>query len=274
MPFTDARGRTISLHHPPQRIVSLVPSQTELLANLGLESEVVGITRFCIHPEDWKGRKQIVGGTKNVNLRRVRDLAPDLILANLEENTREDVEALDEIAPVYVTDVLDVQSALDMIRTVGELVCRKTDAADLAEHIEASFSRLSMSVPLRAAYLIWRDPYMTVGNDTFIHDIMRRTGLANVFGHHQRYPALTPEELAAASPDVVLLSTEPYPFQEKHLPEIQALLPDARLHLVDGELFSWYGSRMLETPAYLTELRQRIQSEPAPLSTRPDAAHL
>lgn len=258
MPFTDARSRTIDLPHPPRRIVSLVPSQTELLADLGLDDEVVGITRFCVHPEGWKDRKQIVGGTKNVNLHRIRDLVPDLILANLEENTREDVEALDEVAPVYVTDVQDVRGALEMIRTLGALVHRAEQAAELAARIEAGFSNLSPASPLRAAYLIWRAPFMTVGSDTFIHDVMRHAGLVNPFGHRTRYPILSPEELAAASPDVVLLSTEPYPFQEKHIPEIRALLPDAGVCLVDGELFSWYGSRMLKAPAYLTELHQRL----------------
>lgn len=254
----DARGHFFDLSTPPQRIVSLVPSQTELLAALGLDAEVVGLTRFCVHPADWKTRKPIVGGTKQVTFDRVQTLAPDLILANKEENTQEMVEALDALAPVFVTDVTDLADALAMIRHVGALVHRAEAAEALAVEIEAHFAQLPTFAPLRAAYLIWRDPYMSVGHDTFIHAMMARAGFANVFGDQPRYPAASPDALVAAHPDVVLLSSEPYPFQEKHLAEIQALLPQAAVCLVDGELFSWYGSRLLHTPAYLAALRTEL----------------
>ncbi|WP_456427383.1 ABC transporter substrate-binding protein [Rhodocaloribacter sp.] len=259
--FTDARGRTLSLDAPPRRIVSLVPSQTELLADLGLDEEVAGVTRFCIHPEGWKARKRIVGGTKNVNLERVRALAPDLILANLEENTRADVEALDAFAPVFVTDVRDVPGAAAMIRTVGRLTGRAERAETLAGGIEAGFAALAARPPLRAAYLIWRNPYMSVGRDTFIHDVMRRAGFSNVFADRTRYPEVTPEALVAARPEVVLLSSEPYPFAGKHRDELRAFLPAARIVLVDGELFSWYGSRLRRAPAYLERLRRSLDGE-------------
>ncbi len=259
--FTDARGRALALEAPPRRIVSLVPSQTELLADLGLDDEVVGVTRFCVHPEDWKARKRIVGGTKNVNIERVRALAPDLVLANLEENTRADVETLDAFAPVFVTDVRDVPGAAAMIRTVGRLTGQRERADTLAHEIEADFDALAAHPPLRAAYLIWRKPYMSVGRDTFIHDVMTRAGFENVFAAHTRYPEVTPEALAAARPDVVLLSSEPYPFAEKHREELSALVPEARIVLVDGELFSWYGSRLRRTPAYLDRLRRSLDGK-------------
>ena len=261
MPFfdcTDALGRLVRLAEPPRRIVSLVPSQTELLAALGLDAEVVGLTRFCVHPAGWKAAKAIVGGTKTVDVDRVRQLAPDLVLANKEENVREQVEALADVAPVFVTDVADVDGALRMIRDVGALVGRPAEAARLADAVAEGFGALPAWTPLRALYLIWRDPWMTVGDDTVIADVMRRGGLVNAVAGRRRYPALTDDAVRALAPEVVLLSSEPYPFAQKHVADVQALVPDARVVLVDGEPFSWYGSRLRETPAALAALRQRL----------------
>jgi ABC-type Fe3+-hydroxamate transport system substrate-binding protein len=242
------------------RIVSLVPSQTELLADLGLDEEVIGLTRFCVHPENWKARKTIVGGTKNLLPERIAALQPDLILANREENVREQVEPLAELAHVHVTDVATVDDALAMIREVGQLVGHEKRAAALAREIEAGFNALVATTgpALRAAYLIWREPYMTVGGDTFISDVMARAGLVNVFAHRTRYPEVTPEEIAALGAEVVLLSSEPYPFDENHAHELVATIPGVRVELVDGEPFSWYGSRMRLAPEYLTALRQSL----------------
>ncbi len=238
-----------------------MPSQTELLADLGLDAEVVGLTRFCVHPAGWKEEKRIVGGTKNVNLDRVRALAPDLVLANLEENTRADVEALDAFAPVFVTDVAGVDSALALVRTVGALVHRSEAAEALVGEIERGFAALRSEPPLRVAYLIWRDPWMTVGGDTFIHDVLRRASFVNVFGDRRRYPEVTAEDLAASRPDVVFLSSEPFPFREKHLAETRGVVPGVPVRLVDGELFSWYGSRMRLAPPYLAGLRAALSSD-------------
>ncbi len=254
----DALGRRVVLPAPPRRIVSLVPSQTELLADLGLDAEVVGLTRFCVHPDGWKARKAIVGGTKNVDPERVRALAPDLVIANREENVREQVEALAAFCPVWVTDVETVDDALAMTRDVGALVDRQRQAAALADAVGAGFQALPEWPPLRALYLIWRDPWMTVGHDTIIADVMARAGLDNVAGGRTRYPSLTDAEIGALGPEVVLLSSEPYPFQDKHTDEVQALAPDARVVLVDGEAFSWYGSRLLHTPDALRQLRATL----------------
>lgn len=256
---TDARGQYVTLDAPPCRIVSLVPSQTELMAHLGLDDEVVGLTRFCTHPDGWKDTKQIVGGTKQVNVQRVKALDPDMILANLEENTREIVAQMDEIAPTYVTDVRTLSDALDMIRQVGRLAGRTPEADALAAEIDAGFATLPHFRPLRTTYLIWHDPYMTVGRDTFIHDVMGRAGFVNVFGEQKRYPEITPTDLLAARPDVVLLPDEPYPFQQKHVDELRTLVAHIPIHLVDGSFFSWYGSRLLQTPAYLHQLRDAIE---------------
>jgi ABC-type Fe3+-hydroxamate transport system substrate-binding protein len=267
MPFplatSDALGRPVALPAPPRRIVSLVPSQTELLADLQLDHEVVGITKFCVLPEEWHAQKPYVGGTKDVHVERVRALRPDLVLANREENVREQVEALATFAPVYVTDVRTVEGACAMIRAVGRLVDRAdTGTADwaavIAEGIASYFAGLPAFAPLRAAYLIWREPWMSVGGDTFIHDVMARAGLANVFGARTRYPVVTPDDLRAARPDVVLLSSEPYPFKPKHAVEVRAVLPEARVERVDGQAFSWYGSRLRHTPPYLAALRAEL----------------
>jgi ABC-type Fe3+-hydroxamate transport system substrate-binding protein len=250
----------------PERIVSLVPSITELLADLGLDDEVVGLTRFCIHPAGWKERKVIVGGTKNLNLDRLARLAPDLVIANREENERDQVEAVAAFAHVHLADVATVDEGLSMIRTVGDAVGRGAEAARLADEIAARFARLAPAgAPLPAAYLIWREPFMTVGGDTFVSDVMARAGLRNVFAGRTRYPAVTVDDIAASGARVVLLSSEPYPFKDDHAAEIEAAsgVPAA---LVDGEMFSWYGSRMRLMPAYLARLRARLAArlDPAP----------
>lgn len=263
-PFStsDALGREVELPASPRRIISLVPSQTELLADLGLDDRVVGLTRFCTHPPGWKGRKQIVGGTKNVDPARVEALAPDLVLANREENVREQVEALAAFAPVYVTDVATVPEACAMIRTFGRLTGCSDAAETLARTVAEGFDRLEPATPIRAAYLIWRAPYMTVGEGTFIHDVMQRAGLTNVFGSRTRYPTVTAGDLRDAAPDVVLLSSEPYPFGDDHRAEVEQATgrPAA---LVDGALFSWYGSRLREAPAYLEALHARLRQRRA-----------
>lgn len=245
----------------PRRIVSLVPSLTEALATLGLDDETVGLTRFCVHPADWKARKTIVGGTKNVDVGRVLGLEPDLVVANREENERGPVEAIAAAGvPVWLSDIATVDEALGALQDLGRLTGRDAEAARLVARIAAGFdvTERPQDDPLRAVYLIWRDPWMTVGGDTFVHDVMVRGGLVNAFGDRARYPAVTADEIAAARPDAVLLSSEPFPFRETHVAEVQAFVPGARVVLVDGEAFSWYGPRLLTTPAVLADLRTRV----------------
>jgi len=262
---TDARDREIVLDRPPRRIVSIVPSQTELLAYLGLDETVVGVTRFCERPSHWRSEKTIVGGTKEVDVDRVAGLTPDLILANHEENTQADVEALEKLAPVFVTEVKTVTEALDMIRTIGTLTATADQTSSLAGQIIARFSRLPDFPPLRAVYLIWREPYMTVGHDTFVHDVMAWGGFENAYGDLRRYPEVTLEALAERDLDVVLCATEPFPFhkKDKFTADLRTALPEASLELVDGQPFSWYGARLLETPSYLTSLREHLPMPPS-----------
>jgi len=250
---TDALGRRLRIESPPQRIVSLVPSQTELLADLGLDDQVVGVTRFCVHPPDWRKAKTVVGGTKQIDEETAAALKPDLILANKEENTRAMVDALSAYASVYVTDVHALPDALAMIRTVGRLTGQTLQADALATDIDAAFSDLPSYSPLRAAYLIWRDPYMTVGGDTFIHDMLQRAGFVNAFGHQQRYPEVTTDDLAAASLDVLLLASEPFPFtRTRYANELREALPTC--------LLKWSTASCFHGTAAGFSTRQRISA--------------
>ncbi len=261
--FTDQLGRTIELPHTPQRIISLVPSQTELLYHLGLEEEVVGITKFCVHPEHWFRTRARIGSTKQIRKDLVRALRPDCIIANKEENVREQVEELAMDYPVWVSDIHTLDDALDMMRCIGELTGRPAEALSLTKRIEQGFNALHSSLaghlPFRTAYLIWKSPFMTVGHDTFIHDMLRRCGLYNVFGHSTRYPEISLEELQSAHCDLLLLSSEPYPFSQKHIDELRPLLPQTRVLPADGEMFSWYGSRLLQAPEYFSGLLEKLK---------------
>lgn len=255
---TDGLGRTIALKEPPKRIVSLVPSQTELLYDLGLYEEVAGITKFCIHPNNWFRTKTRVGGTKNIHAGTIHRIRPDLVIANKEENLRDEVEALAAVYPVWTSDINTLEDALHMIRSVGVLTGREVQANAMAESIRTALQQQPV-IAHDAAYLIWKEPYMTVGSDTFIHDMLSRAGFRNVFHAQTRYPQITVDDLRAAAPRYILLSSEPYPFKEKHVAELEQAIPGARVLLVDGEIFSWYGSRLLHAPAYFKSLQLLLQ---------------
>ena len=253
---TDQMGRSVGMPMPPQRIISLVPSQTELLYDLGLGERVVGITKFCVHPEEWFRTKPRVGGTKQVDMEKVRALKPDLIIGNKEENERKDIETLEREFPVWMSDVRSLHHALHMILHLGAITGTDGMAVKIMRGIEAAFAGSKKpEEPRTGAYFIWRDPLMVAGGDTFISDMMRRAGFSNVFAHRkERYAEIDPAELAAADPDVILLSSEPFPFAEKHIPEFNMICPGTPVKLVDGEYFSWYGSRLLGAPAYFAGL--------------------
>ncbi len=246
----------------PQRIISLVPSQTELLAHLGLDEHTIGITKFCVHPPGWRTSKMIVGGTKNLQMDKIKALSPDLVIANKEENTREQIEELAKIYPVWVTDVNDLDSALAMINDIGALTGTVTRAADLIRSIKTCFEEIHrLAAFINTAYLIWKDPYISVGGDTFIHDMLQRCGFNNIFKDQNRYPSLQLEDLIQRQCQLCLLSTEPYPFKEQHLQTLQQQLPQVKFKLVDGEFFSWYGSRLLAAPAYFDELIRSVRQD-------------
>jgi len=256
LPSTD------QLSSKPVRIVSLVPSQTELLHYLGLETETIAITKFCIHPIEWFRNKTRIGGTKSVDIEKIISLKPDLIIANKEENVKDQVEMLAENFPVWVTDVNNISDAYQMIHDIGALTRKENESAKLIDIIKFKFHSViqsfSTNKSIPASYLIWKDPYMTIGGDSFISNMMETAGLNNVFKDQARYPEVTVSQLEAVNCDLVLLSSEPYPFKQKHVDELQEQLPGIKIMLVDGEMFSWYGSRLLFAPEYFMELHQRI----------------
>lgn len=253
--FKDHLGRQIEFHVPPRRIVSLVPSQTELLADLGLNDRVVGITKFCVHPESWRKTKAIIGGTKQFDFTAIHALNPDLIIANKEENYEAGITELSKHYPVWISDIVTLDDALDMITQVGSMTQTESKAQELVGSIRLSFQNLSRLPELKTLYLIWRNPWMAAASGTFIHKMIGLTGLKNCIADRSRYPELTSDEIRQLNPELILLSSEPYPFKEKHIAELQKLCPAARILLVDGEMFSWYGSRLLKFPAYLKTLR-------------------
>lgn len=261
---TDQMHRTIQVPERPERIISLVPSQTELLYDLGLGERVGGITKFCVHPESWFRTKPRVGGTKKVDIEKVRALKPDLIIGNKEENERADIEALEQEFPVWMSDVRDLDGALDMIQRIGQITGTDRKAEETDRSIRSAFETLAPFTPtLSAAYFIWKDPLMVAGGDTFITDMMRRCGLVNTFGDlAERYAEITAQELAAADPDVIFLSSEPFPFTEKHILGFNMICPGTPVRLVDGEFFSWYGSRLIQAPTYFRSVLDTLRPGP------------
>lgn len=260
--FQDQMGRTVAINFPPKRIISLVPSQTELLFDLGLDKEIVGLTKFCIHPKGAMATKTKVGGTKKLNLDLIRSLAPDLIIGNKEENERQAVETLMTEFPVWMSDISNLEDAKLAITGIGEIVDRAPEAAYLNHLIAAGFSDLQVlalqqGIDKKVAYLIWKDPYMLAGRNTFINDILTINGLTNVV-HADRYPQLTLDALAELKPELILLSSEPYPFKEKHILAIQNRIPESKVLLVDGEMFSWYGSRLVKAVQYFFNWQKEI----------------
>jgi ABC-type Fe3+-hydroxamate transport system substrate-binding protein len=252
----DQMGREVRLFYPPLRIVSLVPSQTELLFDLGLRKQIVGVTKFCIYPPTARHTASVIGGTKNFDFAKIKATRPDLIIGNKEENYQEGIMELENYCPVWMSNISDLPEALNMMRRVGAITGKTHLAEPLVAEIANSFAKLaSTSALIPAAYFIWRKPYMAAASGTFIDDMLRRAGFRNVFAHLGRYPEITPEQLAAAAPERILLSSEPYPFKDKHLAEFQELCPAAEIQLVDGELFSWYGSRLRLSAAYFQQLQ-------------------
>ena len=255
-------GHTVTLPQLPQRIVSLVPSQTELLFDLGLGSRIVGLTKFCIHPKEKVKQKTKIGGTKNFKLEVIDGLQPDLIIGNKEENYEEGVTQLQEKYPVWMSDIYTLEDALQMINQLGQLTGTEIKAHELTQGIATGFDKLQPVQPaIPTAYFIWRKPYMAVGNDNFIDHMLKRCGFQNVFANLSRYPEVSREQLQAVAPKLILLSSEPYPFQEKHFAEFQEICPEAVVKVVDGEMFSWYGSRLLKAPEYLQKIVKEARAE-------------
>ncbi|MDQ3108546.1 MAG: helical backbone metal receptor [Bacteroidota bacterium] len=263
MDFTDQMQREITLENVPERIISLVPSQTELLADLGLQKEVVGVTKFCVYPMDWFRTKESVGGPKSVSTDKIRSLKPDLIIGNKEENEKKQIEELMKTENVWMSDIKTLDDACEMIRRVGELTNRKERAEEIAKEIEKRFTAFRTEIKhtpkKRVAYFIWRNPWMVAGGETFINHMLGICGFENVFAKTKgRYPEVTLKDVLDECPEIVFLSSEPYPFRDKHIAEVTAACPDSKIMLADGEYFSWYGSRLLKSPGYFSTLLSSI----------------
>lgn len=241
-----------------QRIISLVPSLTELLIDLGLADQLAGRTRFCVHPEQQVKVIPVMGGTKNPRLDKIRDARPDLIIANKEENRLQDVQKLMEDFEVEITDISTIEDALITIHQLGQKLGVANESRSLIQDIQDRLEERPDEPELRTAYLIWKDPWMTVGRDTYIHDVLGHWNMPNVFSGQQRYPKFELTDLKSYHPDLILLSSEPYPFKEKHLPQIEEACPAARVLLVEGEWFSWYGSHMKHAFGRLNFWRKAI----------------
>jgi ABC-type Fe3+-hydroxamate transport system substrate-binding protein len=244
------------------RIISLVPSLTEYLWALGLEEEVVGITKFCIHPKAWWQEKTRVGGTKKVNFKTIDTLQPTLIIANKEENTKEDIQQLQLRYDVLVTDINSLEEAYCYLLEIGQKVQREEKSLSLVSQIQTNFqSVVNIGQGGSFLYFIWKDPYFVVGPKTYIHALLTHFGLVNSC-EIERYPdlnqVLANKNLLAntefINPDYIFLSSEPFPFEAKHLEEVQALFPKSKILLIDGEICSWYGSRMLKAPEYIVQV--------------------
>jgi ABC-type Fe3+-hydroxamate transport system substrate-binding protein len=253
----DQLNRTVNIASGPMRIICAVPSLTELLFDLGVQEEVVGITKFCVHPAEEVAEIEKIGGTKNLNISKIKELVPTLIIANKEENIKEQIEELMLDFTVLVTDIHTLEDALQAIHIIGNAVNKSYVADYLIVKIKQEILQIAPSQKQNALYLIWRKPYMCAGADTYITEMMQLAGFINIMITN-RYPVITIEEMIALQPQIILLSSEPFPFAQKHIDELQPHLPNTKIIVVDGEMFSWYGSRMLHAPKYFSTLQSQL----------------
>ena len=258
--LVDQIGNTHSFETSPKRIISLVPSQTELLYDLGLECKIVGITKFCVHPYHFKSTIKTVGGTKKVHFEKIRLLQPDIIICNKEENTKEIVEELSQICPVWVTNIITIQDNFQMISDFGKLFNCRIEAQKWNDKLAFAlhnFKNYIKDKPIKkVAYFIWKDPYMVAGSDNFINELLKLNNFDNVYLNKGRYPEIELSKMILENnPDLVLLSSEPYPFKEENMVEIEKHTQNAKTVLVDGEMFSWHGSRLLKAFEYFKKLQ-------------------
>lgn len=260
--FQDQISRVLEIEKTPKRIICLVPSLTELLIDLGLEDFIVGITKFCVHPEYLKQTKTIVGGTKSIHVDALKALNPDIILCNKEENSKEIVKVCEEIAPTHVSDIYTIDDTLELIKMYGTLFSVESKALEIIEKINTELSGFKVFIKnkelKKVAYFIWRNPWMAAGNSTFINHLLQLNKFENIYQHIERYPEINLEEMKLNTQlNIIFLSSEPYPFKKEHAAELEKYTHNAKVIFVDGELFSWYGSRLLKAFDYFKTLHKR-----------------
>jgi ABC-type Fe3+-hydroxamate transport system substrate-binding protein len=274
----DATGVAFAGTRAPRRIVSLIPSTTELLCDLGLADAIAGITVYCREPGAVTRTKRRIGGEKDPDLDAIRALAPDLVIANIEENVAAHVETLRSWdIPVWVAYPRTVDGALAMIRDLGEVTGTHVMAARLLDDLRGRLAVVRETVRVRRAvpvfYAIWRAPYMTVGPDTYVHDVLATCGGANVFGDAKtRYPVSPLEDVATRRPEVILLPDEPFRFRAVHRRDFEPFtdvpaVRDGRIVLVDGKPFTWHGRRLADA----LELVPRLLHPDLPAARRASA---
>lgn len=260
----DQIGQEHIFENTPKRIVSLVPSQTELLCDLGLEEQIVGVTKFCVHPFYLKEIKEVIGGTKQVHIDKIKVLQPDIIIANKEENTFEIFEELKGICPIWVTDIVSLDDNNQMINDFGVLFNRRTDAKkwiDKIKFAQKDFMNFVKDKPVYdVAYFIWRNPFMVAGNNTFINELLKINKFSNIYANREeRYPEIIINRIKLdGDPELVFLSSEPYPFKEEHAFEIGRHTHHGKTIFVDGEMFSWYGTRVVKAFEYFKIIHSRL----------------
>ncbi|CAM1334908.1 ABC transporter substrate-binding protein [Tenacibaculum aestuariivivum] len=262
MLFKNPTNPVFELDKIPKRIISLVPSQTELLVSLGLENYIVGVTKFCVHPNNLRKNKTIVGGTKTIKIDKIAALNPDIILCNKEENSKEIVEACKKIAPVHVSDIFTFDDSLNLINKYGEIFACKAEANKITKQLIIKFNNLQIFLqdkrPIKVAYFIWKDPWMVAANNTFINTILELNNFNNIHKNKTRYPEINLKNVVSnKNPELIFLSSEPYPFNKKHINEIKKYFDKSKIILVDGEMFSWHGSRLLKAFDYFKILHTR-----------------
>mgnify|MGYP000459528804 CR=1 FL=1 len=262
----DQLNRAIQFKETPKRIISLVPSQTELLCDLGLEGSLVGVTKFCTHPHYIKSNVVVVGGTKQIQLKKLQALQPDIILCNKEENTKAIVESCESICNVHISDIYTFKDNLELITQYGCIFKKEKEALNIIEELRGEISIFNDFIQnkptFKVAYFIWRKPWMVAGNKTFINHILQLNKFENIYSKEERYPKIELSESHLNNcVEVVFLSSEPYPFNEVHKIELQKFYPNATIVLVDGEMFSWYGSRLRKAFKYFKKLRLNLQKK-------------
>lgn len=259
----DQIGTTHTFETSPSRIISLVPSQTELLYDLGLEDKIIGITKFCVHPYHFKSTKKSVGGTKKVHFEKIRLLQPDIIICNKEENTLEMVEQLRKICPVWVTNIVTIEDNFQMITDFGQLFNCRTESQKWNDKLAFALTDFKNYIKdkeiKKAAYFIWKKPFMVAGSDNFINELLKLNHFENIYQNKGRYPEIELKKMRLeGDPDLVFLSSEPYPFAEEDAFEIGRHTHHAKTVFVDGEMFSWYGSRLLKAFDYFKKMHEKL----------------
>lgn len=256
--YKDQIGNTLQLPKNPKRIISIVPSQSEFLWDLGLREELIGITKFCIHPEEMFRSIERVGGTKKLDLDKIRKLKPDLIIGNKEENERSQIEELQKEFPVWMSDIYTFEDSFEMMNGLAAILNKEAETKQIVEKLKNSLTSIKNKfTEQRVAYFIWNKPYMCAARNTFIDHVLEHLGFKNALEAQSRYPEMNEKHLKEINPQICFLSSEPFPFKEEHVKELQEILPESKIHIVDGEVFSWYGTRLLYLESYVGTLPLR-----------------